>query len=192
MLPVVSVVGRSGSGKTMLMEQLIAEFKGRGYRVAALKHTRRPVEIDTPGKDSWRFAQAGSDAVFVSSPGKLAFTKTTDHDLDIQEVIDILGPGFDLILAEGFKEGTTPKIEVHRSELGGDLLCSPADLAAVITDGSLEIGVTQLQWGDVPAIADFIEQAFLSPSLDRAAPRYMRLKRDCPEDADHRRYTNGQ
>ncbi len=192
MLPVVSIVGRSGSGKTMLMEQLIAEFKGRGYRVAALKHTRRPVEIDTPGKDSWRFSQAGSDAVFVSSPGRLAFTKSTDHDLDMQEVMDILGPRFDLILAEGFKEGATPKIEVHRREFGAELLCSPGDLAAVITDGSLEIGVTQLQRGDVPAIADFIEGTFLSRPPGKTAPQSIRRQKDYREDEAHRRHTDGQ
>jgi len=163
-LPIVSIVGKSQSGKTVLMEQLIAEFKRRGYKVAALKHSHGGMEIDHPGKDSWRFAQAGSDAVFVSSPDKLAFIKNLNHDLNIEEIMPILGPEFDLILAEGFRKSKTPKIEVHRKELGDDLLCSPEELSAIVTDGSLDIDIAQLPWGDTVAVADFIEKNFVLKS----------------------------
>ena len=167
-LPVVSIVGKSGSGKTVLMEQLIAEFKRRGYKVAALKHSRSGIGIDHPGKDSWRFAQAGSDAVFVNSPGKLAFIKSLDHELNIEEIMPIVGPEFDLILVEGFRESKTPKIEVHRKELGDDLLCSPEELSAIVTDGSLDTDIAQLPWGDTVTIADFIEKNFVLKSQDSA------------------------
>lgn len=167
-LPVVSIVGKSQSGKTVLMEQLIAEFKRRGYKVAALKHSRGRMEIDHPGKDSWRFAQAGSDAVFVSSPDKLAFIKNLNHDLNIEEIMPIVGPEFDLILAEGFRESKTPKIEVHRKELGDDLLCSPEELSAIVTDGSLDADIAQLPWGDTVAVADFIEKNFVLNSQSTA------------------------
>ena len=167
-LPIVSIVGKSQSGKTVLMEQLIAEFKRRGYKVAALKHSHGGMEIDHPGKDSWRFAQAGSDAVFVSSPDKLAFIKNLNHDLNIEEIMPILGPEFDLILAEGFRKSKTPKIEVHRKELGDDLLCSPEELSAIVTDGSLDTDIAQLPWGDTVTVADFIEKNFVLKSQDSA------------------------
>jgi len=160
-LPIVSIVGKSQSGKTVLIEQLIAEFKRRGYKVAALKHSRGGMEIDQPGKDSWRFAQAGSDAVLFSSPGKLAFVKSLDHELDIEEIMPLIGPEFDLVLVEGFRESKTPKIEVHRKELGDDLLCSPEELSAIVTDGSLDTDIAQLPWGDAVAVADFIEKNFV-------------------------------
>jgi len=160
-VPIVSIVGQSQSGKTVLMEQLIAEFKRRGYKVAALKHSRGGMEIDRPGKDSWKLAQAGSDAVCVSSPDKLALIKNLDHDLDIEEIMPIVGPEFDLVLAEGFRKSKIPKIEVHRKELGYDLLCSPEELSAVVTDESLNMGITQLSCGDTVAIADFIEKNFV-------------------------------
>jgi len=160
-LPVVSIVGKSQSGKTVLMEQLIAEFKRRGYKVAALKHSRGGMEIDQPGKDSWRFAQAGSDAVLISSPDKLAFIKRVDHDLDIEEILPFVGSEFDLVLVEGFKKSKTPKLEVHRKGLGDDLLCSPEELSAVVTDGSLDTDIPQLPWGDTVTVADFIEKNFL-------------------------------
>lgn len=172
MLPVVSIVGKSRSGKTVLMERLIAEFKRRGYRVAALKHSRGGMEIDKPGKDTWRFAEAGSDAVFVSSPDKLAFIKRLEHEPEIDEIMRIIGPDFDIILAEGFKKSKLPKIEVHRSQLGSDLLCSPGELSAVITDTPLDTGVIQLPLDDTAAIADFIERTFVLKSRDDAIPVY--------------------
>jgi len=160
-VPFFSIVGKSQSGKTVLMEQLIAEFKRRGYKVAALKHSRGGMEIDHPGKDSWRYAQAGSDAVLISSPDKLAFIKSLDHDLDIEELLPIVGPEFDLVLVEGFRKSKIPKIEVHKKELGDDLLCSPEELSAIVTDGSLDTDIPQLPWGDPVTVADFIEKNFL-------------------------------
>ncbi len=166
--PIVSIVGRSESGKTLLMEQLITEFKRRGYRIAALKHSHCGViEIDQPGKDTWKFAQAGSDAVCISSPLKLAFIKKSDHDLRAEEVLPIIGNEFDVVLVEGFKKSNLPKIEVHRKELGDDLLCSPEELSAIVTDGSLDTPLADnykvpiISWADTAAIADFIEKNFL-------------------------------
>ena len=166
-LPLVSIVGKSQSGKTLLMEQLIAEFKKRGYKVAAVKHSHGEMEIDHPGKDSWKFSQAGSDAVCISSPDKLAFIKNLDRELSIEEIMPIIGPGFDLVLAEGFKKSRIPKIEVHRKEPGDDLLCSPEELSAIVTDASLETLIADgrkppvFRWGDTVAIADFIEKNFV-------------------------------
>jgi molybdopterin molybdotransferase len=166
--PIVSIVGRSESGKTLLVEQLIVEFKRRGYRIAALKHSHcGAIEVDQPGKDTWKFAQAGSDAVCISSPRKLALIKKSDHDLRIDEVLPIIGPEFDLVLVEGFKKGKLPKIEVHRKELGNDLLCSPEELSAIVTDGPLDTPLAHgyklpiLSWADTAAIADFIEKNFV-------------------------------
>jgi molybdopterin molybdotransferase len=166
-LPIVSIVGKSESGKTMLMEQLIAEFKKRGYKIAALKHCHGGMEIDHPGKDSWRYNQAGSDAVGISSPDKLAFIKNLDRELTIQEIVSIIGPDYDLILVEGFKRSRLPKIEVHREELGSDLLCSPGELLAIVSDGSLDTSTADshkaptFRLGDTVAIADFVEKNFV-------------------------------
>jgi len=160
-VPIVSIVGKSRSGKTVLMEQLIAEFKRRGYKVAALKHSRGGMEIDHPGKDSWRYAQAGSDAVLISSSDKLAFIKNLDHDLDIEEIMSIIDAEFDIVLVEGFRKSKTPKIEVHRKALGDDLLFSPRELAAIVTDELLGTNITQLSWDDIVGVANFIEKNFV-------------------------------
>jgi molybdopterin-guanine dinucleotide biosynthesis protein MobB len=166
--PLVAIVGRSESGKTLLVEQLIVEFKRRGYKIAALKHSHcGDIEVDQPGKDTWKFAQAGSDAVCIRSPHKLAFIKKADHDLRVEEVLPIIGHEFDLVLVEGFKKSKLPKIEVHRKELGDDLLCSPEELSAIVTDGSLNTPLADnyklpiFSWTDTVAIADFIEKNFV-------------------------------
>ncbi|PJB47286.1 MAG: molybdopterin-guanine dinucleotide biosynthesis protein B [Chloroflexi bacterium CG_4_9_14_3_um_filter_45_9] len=162
MLPAVCIVGKSKVGKTSLIEQLVQEFKKRGYKVVAVKHAPEGMDIDMPGKDSWRFAQAGSDAVLVSSAIKLAFVKNTDYDSSIDEILRIVGGGFDLVLMEGFTKGKLPKIEVHRKELGSDLVCPPAALSAVVSDEPLDIDAPQFSLSDTKGIADFIEKNFIS------------------------------
>ena len=167
MSPIVAIVGKSQSGKTMLVEQLIPELKKRGYRIAALKHSHCGIEIDHPGKDSWKFTQAGSDAVCISSPDKLAFIRNLNCELKVEEITPILGSEFDLVLAEGFKKSEIRKIEVHRKELGDDLICSPEELSAIVTDSPPDSSVADgfklpvFGSSDTVAIADFIEKNFL-------------------------------
>ena len=97
----------------------------------------------------------------ISSPVKLAFVRNLDHELNIGEIMPIIGLEFDLVLAEGFSKSKIPKIEVHRKELGDDLLCSPEELSAIVTDAPLDTDVAQFPWGDTVAVADFIEKNFL-------------------------------
>ena len=102
MLPVVSIVGQGKSGKTTLIEKLIPEFKSRGYRVATVKHTHQDLELDTPGKDSWRYAQAGSDAVFISTPKNLALIESLEQDASIKDIVCLMGADFDILMSKAF------------------------------------------------------------------------------------------
>jgi molybdopterin-guanine dinucleotide biosynthesis protein MobB len=154
---VVSIVGRSNSGKTTLLEKLIVELKRRGYTVAAVKHSGSDFQLDHPGKDSWRLAQAGSDAVLLASSHTLAFLQKTTHPPTFGDVIDFLGDKFDFILIEGFKECDIPKIEVHRRELG-NLLSPPEKLLAVVTDEQLDVTVPQFSSRDGVALVDLLEK----------------------------------
>jgi len=161
MCPIVSIVGKTRAGKTTLIERLITEFKRRGYRIVTVKHSPGGVDIDRPGKDSQRFGEAGSDAVIIGSPDKLAFIKSMDHDPSIEEILHLIGSELDLALVEGFRKGKAPKIEVHRKELGEGLLCSDKELSAIVTDEPLDISLPQFSPGDTQAIADFIEKNFI-------------------------------
>jgi molybdopterin-guanine dinucleotide biosynthesis protein B len=166
MPPIISVVGRSESGKTILLGKLITEIKRRGYSIAVIKHTHHDFEIDETGKDSWKFANAGGDAVMVSSPRRFAIFKQTGQDLEPQELARYFTGDYDLILTEGFMRSDTLKIEVHRKELDNKLLCPPEKLLAVVTDEPLTADAPQFAKDDVEKIADLIETKVLARRED--------------------------
>lgn len=162
MQPIISIVGKSESGKTTLLEGLIARLKQRGYRVAVIKHAGEDFELDTVNKDSWRFSQAGSEVSVISSARKLAVIKNLEHDLGPQELSNFICSDYDLILTEGFKQSSHPKIEVHRKEQGKELASLPEQLLAVVTDEPLDVDVPQFSRDEVPKIVDLIEKTLLA------------------------------
>ncbi len=114
MIPVISFVGRSDCGKTTYLEKLIRELKNRNYKVAILKHDVHGFEMDRPGKDTWRHAQAGADVVCISSPQKMAMIKKVDQELTLKEAVQYID-GVDIIFTEGYKREAETRIEVFRS-----------------------------------------------------------------------------
>jgi molybdopterin-guanine dinucleotide biosynthesis protein B len=162
MVPVIAIVGKSGAGKTVIMEKLIAEFKARGYRVATIKHAHQKVDLDEKGKDTWRFSQAGSDAAVVSSPSRITIFKNLEREPSLEETVMLLGEGYDIILAEGFKTTRAPKIEVCPTGKTEDMVCSESDLRAVISDGRLPVKIPLFGRGETGKIADFIEHEIMA------------------------------
>jgi len=162
MRPIISVVGKAKSGKTTLLEGLIVELKQRGYKVAVIKHAGDDFELDTLGKDSWRLSQAGSEVVAISSPHKLAVITQVERDFSPRELSRFIVWDYDLILTEGFKQGSIPKIEVHRKEQGQELLCPPRQLLAIVTDEPLDVDVPQFSMDEVQGLADLIENKMLA------------------------------
>ncbi len=108
---VIAVVGRSGAGKTTLIERLIPQLPGR---VATIKHTHHPLELDRPGSDSFRHRQAGAQACALS--GSTFCSLWLPHELDPLELVDLVGRGCDLVLVEGYKGGPFPRLEVVREK----------------------------------------------------------------------------
>lgn len=160
-IPLVTIIAKSGSGKTTLMEKLIAEIKAKGYRLATIKHhSHSGFEIDKPGKDSWRFNQAGSDHVIIAAPDKLAQYQKLDHELTLDEITAGIHD-VDVILVEGYKRAGKPAIEVVRQAVGVELISTDEQLVAVATDVPLELDVPQFDLNDPRTIADFIEERFI-------------------------------
>jgi len=164
-IPILSVVGRSESGKTTLLEKLIRELAGRGRRVGTIKHHYHgPVAVDVPGKDSWRHRQAGAHAVALVSPDTVFVVRDAPGELSLETLTHLAFCGVDLVLTEGFKSGPMPKIEVIRQEQRAPLLCGPADrLVAVVSDWDTGAPVPHFGLEDVLRLADFIEQHYLPP-----------------------------
>ena len=166
MIPILSVVGRSKSGKTTLLEKLIRELAARGRRVGTIKHHYHgPVTVDVPGKDSWRHRQAGAHAVALVSPDTVFVVRDTPAAISLESLTHLAFCGVDLVLTEGFKSGPTPKIEVNRRVQQAPLLCGPADhLAAVVSDWDTGASVPHFGLEAVPPLADFIERNYLQAS----------------------------
>lgn len=163
MAPILCIVGRKNSGKTLLIERLIPELRALGYRVGTIKHHHRRTDLDVEGKDSWRHAQAGADAVAVFSPVQLVVFRGVEKEMALEDIIPLLGD-VDCVLAEGFKTSPQPKIEVYRAALSPEPLCGEKDhLIAFVSDQPLERGVPCFGWSDIPALAVFIQSRFLMP-----------------------------
>ena len=163
--PVISIVGYSKVGKTVLLEKVVRELKKRGYRVATVKHTAHGFEIDTPGKDSWRYAQAGSDIVMLTSSERLVFIERLDRDLSLNEVVARIPQGrVDIVLTEGYKQEDGPKIGVIRDVFSGEeLLSRVGGLIAIVSERSLGDKYKVPQYGseDISSLVDLIEARFL-------------------------------
>lgn len=161
MAPVISVVGKSNVGKTTFLEKLIAELTRRGRRVGTIKHDTHGFDIDKPGKDSWRHAQAGSVAVAISSAEKVAIIKQVSRELTLDELAVLVDDDLDIVLTEGYKRSDRPKIEVSRQGASTELLCSPEELLAIVTDRRHPLDVPQFDLDDAAGVASLIEERFL-------------------------------
>lgn len=159
--PVISVVGKSGSGKTVFLEKLIAVLNRRGLKIGVIKHDPHGFEIDTPGKDSWRHARAGSATVVLSSPERLAIIKRLDEEMTLDALVSTYLQDVDLVITEGYKTGRKKKIEVSRRERSQDLVSPAQDLIAIVTDQNFDLPVPHFGLDDAEALADLLEEEVL-------------------------------
>lgn len=154
---IISFVARgSGSGKTHIIEFLIAEFKNRGLKVATVKHSSHAPDFDKPGKDTYRYRQSGADKVMMFSPHGMFIYDSTDKNA--AEIEDLAGSGVDIVLMEGFKDGPFPKIEVYNSEVNPVPLSveEPGRFIAIISDADIKADIPKFSFSEVEKIADFI------------------------------------
>ena len=167
MLPmrVIGIAGWSGAGKTTLLAKLIPRLVARGVRVSTVKHAHHGFDVDQPGKDSHTHRVAGASEVLVSSARRWALV----HELrgaaepSLAQLLAKLAPA-DLVIVEGFKHGSHPKLEVYRAAVGKPLLY-PDDphIVALVSDAPVPAArVPVVALDDVDAVADLM--------LARAAP----------------------
>ncbi|MEM8630435.1 MAG: molybdopterin-guanine dinucleotide biosynthesis protein B [Pseudomonadota bacterium] len=157
-MKIYGVTGWKNAGKTGLMERLVSEITGRGFSVSTLKHAHHVFDVDHPGKDSFRHRQAGASEVLVVSRVRWALMAELREaeEPPLGELLIKLAP-VDLVLIEGYKRETHPKIEAWRAETGNPLI-APGDplIKAVAADSPVEIDRPVFDLNDTGAIADFI------------------------------------
>lgn len=160
---ILSVVGKSSSGKTTLLEKLVPALKRRGHRVAVIKHHGHPTPFDQPGKDTFRHATAGADVVVGASPVQLAiFRAESGEATALEQIITRYAADVDIVFTEGYKRGPYPKIEVCRAARSKELLCEPEELLAVVSDLRFPNGVPHFGLEDTAGLTELIESRFLT------------------------------
>lgn len=155
MVPIISIVGYSNTGKTAILEGLIRILKERGHRVAAVKHAAHGYNIDLPGKDSWRYYEAGADKVVVVGPTSFTIHERCLDQPRLKEIYKEI-EGVDFIIVEGFKGEPGPKIEVFQKDCSPARLSLGEDLVAVVSDIPLADNVPCFSFDEVEALADFL------------------------------------
>ncbi|QQZ28980.1 bifunctional molybdopterin-guanine dinucleotide biosynthesis adaptor protein MobB/molybdopterin molybdotransferase MoeA [Thiothrix subterranea] len=163
--PVIGVCAWSGTGKTTLLTELIPRLKAAGLSLTVIKHGHHNLELDTPGKDSYRFREAGADQVVLASRKRMAMMQEckTQREPELVDVLRLVNRDCaDLVLVEGFKHTAIPKIEVYRPSVGKPLLY-PNDshvIALATDDMTLDVPahVTKLDLNQPDSIAEFILQ----------------------------------
>jgi len=151
------VAAASNSGKTTLIEKLVLQLKAKGLRVAVVKHSSAGFDLDKPGKDSWRFQQAGADAVVLVSPERMAIIKTLEREPTPEE-IERLALGADIIIHEGFKKTAKNKIEVFRHGISGErpICLDGSGFIALVSDKPFALPIPRFDINDVEGITSFL------------------------------------
>jgi molybdopterin-guanine dinucleotide biosynthesis protein B len=175
--PVIGIAGWKKSGKTTLVERLVGEFRSRGLKVATVKHAHHDFQIDEADTDSARHRRAGASQVAVVSAKRWALIAELEAapEPTLAEVLAWLEP-CDLVIVEGYKKATIPKVETRRREALGrnPLALSDANVIAIAADHATEgHGRAVFALDDVAAIADFIASSLGMAAKGAAVPTGM-------------------
>jgi len=160
--PIVTFVGKSNAGKTTYLEKLIKELKNRNIKVGTIKHDVHGFDIDKPGKDTWRHAQAGADAVIISSPSKVAVIKKMEQEMSLDQAAEFISE-MDIILTEGYKRSAKPKIEIYRKAHSTELLCKLDELIALVSDADWNLDVPIFDLDDAVGVANLLQKKYNLP-----------------------------
>lgn len=161
-MPVISfVAAASNSGKTTLIEKVVRILKVRGLRVAVIKHASAGFDLDMPGKDSWRFQEAGADVVILVGPDRTALIKKSAQEPGLRE-IEQMAADADIIIQEGFKREAKNKIEVFRRGVSGErpLCLDDASYLALVSDTPFDVKIPRFDLNDAEGVAEFIVGKF--------------------------------
>lgn len=161
--PVLGFAAFSGTGKTTLLIKLLPLLEEKGVRIGMIKHAHHQFDIDKPGKDSYELRKAGAKQMLIASQKRWALMVETPEqqgDPDLNELLQQLDHSqLDLVLVEGFKHVSFPKIELHRPALDKDLLFpDDENIMAIATDepDTLNTHLPILDLNNPVMIADFI------------------------------------
>ena len=161
-VPVIGFVAwRSNTGKTTLLTRLLPLLVAHGLRVGMIKHAHHEFDIDIPGKDSYELRKAGARQMLVASAKRWALMTETPGPAQDPELDHLLShldqEHLDLVLVEGFRHVSYPKIELHRTALESPFLFpDDPDIIAIASDGPVTTTLPRLDINQPRAVAEFI------------------------------------
>lgn len=157
-MKVFGIIGYKNAGKTTLVERLVAVFTARGLAVSTIKHAHHAFDLDAPGKDTFRHRTAGARQVMLATGTRWVLMSELRDAAEptLSDLLARMDP-VDLVLVEGYKRDSHPRIEVHRSATGHPLI-APDDpnVHAIACDGPRDSDRPLIDIDDIDAIADFI------------------------------------
>jgi molybdopterin-guanine dinucleotide biosynthesis protein MobB len=153
----IGLAGWSGSGKTTLITKVLPVLIRRGLKVSTLKHAHHGFDLDQPGKDSFMHRAAGASEVIISSAKRWAVLHELreEPEWDMPALLKKIAP-VDLVLVEGYKRESFPKIEIYRAANGKPLLHGEDKfIVAVASDTPLpDVKLSVIDLNDIDAVAD--------------------------------------
>ena len=154
---IIGLAGWSGSGKTTLITKVLPVLIARGHTVSTLKHAHHGFDLDKPGKDSFMHRAAGASEVLISSAKRWAVLHELrdEGEWNMPALLKKISP-VDLVLVEGFKRESFPKIEIYRAENGKPLLHSEDGfIVGIASDAKLpDVKLPVIDLNDIEAVAD--------------------------------------
>ncbi len=157
MPPVLAFIGKPNCGKTTLIEKLIPALADKGVRVGTIKHHHGEIQMDTPGKDTWRHKQAGAQVVLLSSPVGIGLIQDTAEDTPVEDLVSRHFQNVDLVVVEGYKWSTLPKIEVFRSAVYDEPMQEPGEtLIAMVSDVEIRQDLPWFKYDEIGSLVEFV------------------------------------
>ncbi|ADJ26260.1 molybdopterin-guanine dinucleotide biosynthesis protein B [Dehalogenimonas lykanthroporepellens BL-DC-9] len=167
--PIVAFVGRSESGKTGYLEKLLPELRRRGWKPASVKHVPQHYHADNPEKDTERHLAAGAMATVACARDAWVLTRPAEAEPKLEDIGQMLGDEFDIIIAEGFKQSGVPKVEVWREGIGEPLEGLTGRVAVVTSDSYPGQAPRLFSLEDIAGLADFLEEGYIRPRQERVS-----------------------
>lgn len=156
--PIVCFVAPSGTGKSTAIVRLLPVLAARGLRVGVIKHDAHRVSFDAPGKDTWRFRQAGAYRAVIAGDHEVAlFAAPGPGPATPAALAEAFLGDADLVLAEGYRTSGLPCVRVYRRDGPRiDAWTPPPEVIAWFADEPIPGGVPVVPLDDAEAQADFL------------------------------------
>lgn len=157
---IITIVGKSNSGKTTLVEKLIKHYKSEGCKVSALKSMRHDFQIDHEGKDTWRYREAGVFSAAITNGRTMAFVSDIEDEYTPLDIAHRYFPDSDIIIIEGYKESRGSKIEVIGDSTEEPLFMNDDTVKIIVTDRNITADLPVIRRDDINSLINEIEKLF--------------------------------